>query len=100
MGLDRVWQFGLYAVDEKRTQLVSRSRVRAQTVWARLLTHATRGCGISHDATHAARSETARRKAKGTRIGTRHMKRKRCTYRLPVPKNEFATRILPEALRR
>ena len=39
-GLDWVWQFGLYPVDETRTRLVSRSRVRARAVWARLLTHA------------------------------------------------------------
>ena len=31
-------QFSLYPVDEKRTLLVSRSRVRARTVWAWLLT--------------------------------------------------------------
>lgn len=37
-GLDWVWQFGLYPLDEHCTQLVSRSRVRARTVWARLLT--------------------------------------------------------------
>ena len=37
-GFDWVWQFGLYPVDEKRTRLVSRSRVRPQTVWARLFT--------------------------------------------------------------
>ena len=36
--IDWVWQFGLYPVDEKRTLLVSRSRVRARTVWAWLLT--------------------------------------------------------------
>lgn len=45
-GLDWVWQFGLYAVDEKRTQLVSRSRVRAQTVWTRLLTYAIEPAGF------------------------------------------------------
>jgi len=39
-GLDWVWQFGLYPIDETRTRLVSRSRVRAHAVWARLLTHA------------------------------------------------------------
>ena len=36
--IDWVWQFGLYPVDEKRTLLVSRSRVHARTVWAWLLT--------------------------------------------------------------
>lgn len=39
-GLDWVWQFGLYPIDEHRTRFVSRSRVRAHAVWARLLTHA------------------------------------------------------------
>ena len=38
-GFDWVWQFGLYPLDERRTQLVSRSRVRARTRWARLLTY-------------------------------------------------------------
>jgi hypothetical protein len=37
-GFDWVWQFGLYPIAEKPTQLVSRSCVRAKTVWARLVT--------------------------------------------------------------
>jgi len=45
-GLDWVWQFGLYPVDETRTRLVSRSRVRSQAVWARLLTHAIEPAGF------------------------------------------------------
>jgi hypothetical protein len=45
-GLDWVWQFGLYPVDETRTRLVSRSRVRARAVWARLLTHAIEPAGF------------------------------------------------------
>jgi hypothetical protein len=45
-GLDWVWQFGLYPVDETRTRLISRSRVRAQAVWARLLTHAIEPAGF------------------------------------------------------
>jgi hypothetical protein len=45
-GFDWVWQFGLYAVDEKRTRLVSRSRVRTQTAWARLLTYAIEPAGF------------------------------------------------------
>jgi hypothetical protein len=45
-GIDWVWQFGLYAVDERRTQLVSRSRVRARTVSARLLTFAIEPAGF------------------------------------------------------
>jgi hypothetical protein len=45
-GLDWVWQFGLYPIDETRTQLVSRSCVRARAVWARLLTHAIEPAGF------------------------------------------------------
>jgi hypothetical protein len=45
-GIDWVWQFGLYAVDERRTQLVSRSRVRARTVSAWLLTAAIEPAGF------------------------------------------------------
>ena len=45
-GFDWVWQFGLYPVDEKRTRLVSRSRVRTQTVWARLFTYAIEPAGF------------------------------------------------------
>jgi hypothetical protein len=45
-GFDWVWQFGLYKVDEKRTRLVSRSRVHTQTVWARLLTYAIEPAGF------------------------------------------------------
>lgn len=45
-GLDWIWQFGLYPVDETRTRLVSRSRVRAQAIWARLLTHVIEPAGF------------------------------------------------------
>jgi hypothetical protein len=45
-GFDWVWQFGLYPVDYKRTRLVSRSRVRSHTVWARLLTYAIEPAGF------------------------------------------------------
>jgi hypothetical protein len=45
-GVDWVWQFGLYKVDEKRTRLVSRSRVRTRTVWARLLTYVIEPAGF------------------------------------------------------
>ena len=45
-GLDWVWQFGLYPVDETRTRLISRSRVRAKAVWARVLTHAIEPAGF------------------------------------------------------
>jgi hypothetical protein len=45
-GLDWVWQFALYRIDEKRTRLVSRSRVRTQTLWARLLTYAIEPAGF------------------------------------------------------
>ena len=45
-GFEWVWQFGLYTVDEKRTRLVSRSRVRTQTAWARLATYAIEPAGF------------------------------------------------------
>ena len=45
-GFDWVWQFGLYAVDENRTLLVSRSSVRTRTVWARLATFAIEPAGF------------------------------------------------------
>lgn len=45
-GFDWVWQFGLYTVDENRTRLVSRSRVRPQTVWARLFTYVIEPAGF------------------------------------------------------
>jgi hypothetical protein len=45
-GLDWVWQFGLYPIDEKRTRLISRSRVRAHALWARLLTHVIEPAGF------------------------------------------------------
>jgi hypothetical protein len=45
-GLDWVWQFGLYPIDDSRTRLVSRSRVRAQTVWTRLMIHAIEPAGF------------------------------------------------------
>jgi hypothetical protein len=45
-GFDWVWQFGLYPVDEKQTRLVSRSRVRTQTAWARLFTYAIEPAGF------------------------------------------------------
>ena len=43
---DWVWQFGLYRVDENRTQLVSRSRVRTRSAWARLATYAIEPAGF------------------------------------------------------
>ena len=45
-GIDWIWQFGLYPIDEHCTQLVSRSRVRARTLWARLLTYAIEPAGF------------------------------------------------------
>jgi hypothetical protein len=45
-GLDWVWQFGLHPVDETRTRLVSRSRVRTRSVWTRLLTHVIEPAGF------------------------------------------------------
>jgi hypothetical protein len=45
-GFDWVWQFGLYPVDQNRTRLVSRSRVCAKTVWARLGTYVIEPAGF------------------------------------------------------
>ena len=45
-GFDWVWQFGLYTVDENRTQLVSRSCVRTRSVWARLATYVIEPAGF------------------------------------------------------
>lgn len=45
-GLDWVWQFGLYTLDENRTQLVTRSCVRTNAVWARLATYAIEPAGF------------------------------------------------------
>ena len=45
-GIDWVWQFGLYPIDETRTQLVSRSRVRTRTLSARLMTYAIEPAGF------------------------------------------------------
>lgn len=45
-GFDWVWQFGLYPVDETRTRLISRSRVRTQAIWDRLLTYAIEPAGF------------------------------------------------------
>jgi hypothetical protein len=45
-GFDWVWQFGLYTVDDKHSRLVSRSRVRTQTAWARLFTYAIEPAGF------------------------------------------------------
>ena len=45
-GFDWVWQFGLYPVDEQRTQLVSRSCVRARSAWARLATYVIEPAGF------------------------------------------------------
>jgi hypothetical protein len=45
-GLDWVWQFGLYPLHGTRTRLVSRSRVRARTALARLLTYVIEPAGF------------------------------------------------------
>jgi hypothetical protein len=45
-GFDWVWQFELYAVDENRTRLVTRSRVRTRSAWARLFTSAIEPAGF------------------------------------------------------
>jgi len=44
--LDWVWQFGLYPLDDTRTELVSRSCVRARRAWARWLTHVIEPAGF------------------------------------------------------
>ena len=43
---DWVWQFGLYPIDETRTQLVSRSCMRLLTLWARLFTYVIEPAGF------------------------------------------------------
>lgn len=43
---DWVWQFGLYPIDETRTQFVSRSCVRPLTPWARLFTYVIEPAGF------------------------------------------------------
>jgi hypothetical protein len=43
---DWVWQFGVYPIDETRTQLVSRSCVRPLTLWARLFTYVIEPAGF------------------------------------------------------
>ena len=45
-GFDWVWQFGLYPIDDHRTQLVTRSCVRTRSVWARLGTHVIEPAGF------------------------------------------------------
>ena len=45
-GFDWVWQFGLYKVDENRTQVVSRSCVRTRSAWARLATYVIEPAGF------------------------------------------------------
>jgi hypothetical protein len=45
-GFDWVWQFGIYTADGKPTRLVSRSCVRTQSVWARLLTYVIEPAGF------------------------------------------------------
>ena len=45
-GFDWVWQFGLYTIDQNRTQLVTRSCVRTNTVAARLATYAIEPAGF------------------------------------------------------
>jgi len=45
-GFDWVWQFGLYRIDQERTRLVSRSRVRPHTASARVFTHVVEPAGF------------------------------------------------------
>ena len=45
-GIEWVWQFALYPIDAKRTRFVSRSRVRARSIWARMATYAIEPAGF------------------------------------------------------
>jgi hypothetical protein len=45
-GMEWVWQFALYPIDAHRTRFVSRSRVRARSIWARLATYAIEPAGF------------------------------------------------------
>lgn len=45
-GFDWVWQFGLYPIDDRHTQLVSRSCVRPQSIRARVLTYVIEPAGF------------------------------------------------------
>jgi hypothetical protein len=45
-GLDWVWQFGLYPIDEQQTRFVTRSRVGTRTMVARLMTYAIEPAGF------------------------------------------------------
>ena len=62
-GIEWVWQFALYPVDNNRTRLVRRGTERVPNTAGGWL-HARHGaCGNCHDAADAAGSETARRNA-------------------------------------
>ena len=45
-GVDWIWQFGLYPIDETRTRFISRSSVRAPGLFGWLLTHAIEPAGF------------------------------------------------------
>jgi hypothetical protein len=45
-GMEWVWQFALYPIDAHRTRFVSRSRVRAHSIWARMATYAIEPAGF------------------------------------------------------
>ena len=45
-GFDWVWQFGLYPIDKQQTRLVSRSRVRTRSFWARVATYVIEPAGF------------------------------------------------------
>jgi hypothetical protein len=72
-GIDWVWQFGIYTMGDQRTQLVSRSRVRARTVWGRLLTYVIEPAGFVMTRRMLlgirARAEALRAPASGARPG-------------------------------
>jgi hypothetical protein len=68
-GLDWVWQFGLYPLEGHRTRFVSRSRVRAHAVWARLLTHVIEPAGFLMTRRMLL---GIKQRAEGLRAGNRH----------------------------
>jgi len=61
--MSRVWQFGLYTIDEKRTRLVSRSRVRTQSAWARLFTYAIEPAGLLRSCACSSVSNNGRKRS-------------------------------------
>ena len=59
-GMEWVWQFGLYPLDNKRTRLVNRGIERIPNKCACVDRHACHGAScIHHDAAHVGREERA-----------------------------------------